>query len=111
MAQHPPEAGAPATRECTDCGTVVGLLDGRAGAPQPRNATEYATALAAAGGVDVVELDAATALPGMTVWHFTDWRVVTHVVIDGAAVDLHMAAPDGTAVRHTSIDTPLYRLP
>jgi hypothetical protein len=47
----------------------------------------------------------------MTVWHINAWRVLTHVVLDGGTVELHMSAPDGTATRHTSINTPVYRLP
>ena len=118
MAQHPPEAGTPVTRECPRCGTVAGfLVDQTALAPaapgavwQPRSPFQYAAARAATDG-DVIELVAAAVQPNMTVWHINDWRVVTQVVIEGAAVELHMVAPDGTAVRHTSIDTPVYRLP
>jgi len=42
MLQHPPEAGAPATDECPDCGTVVGVLDERNGKPR-RYAVDPAT--------------------------------------------------------------------
>lgn len=122
MAQHPPEAGAPATRQCPDCGTLVGVADVRSAAPEPtattctlankrpRDLRQHQAACAATDG-GVVELDAAAAQPGMVVWHINDWRVLTYVVLDGGRVELHMAAPDGTATRHTSFDTPLYRLP
>jgi hypothetical protein len=75
---------------------------------RPRNLTEYRAACKAATG-DVVELEACTVQPGMLIWFGTLWRVVTHVVLDGRTVELHMAATDGTATRYTDRDTPVYR--
>jgi hypothetical protein len=75
---------------------------------RPRNLTEYRAACRAATG-EVVELEACAVQPGMLVWFGTLWRVITHVVLDGRTVELHMAAPDGTASRFTDIDTPVYR--
>jgi hypothetical protein len=119
MLEHP-QAGTPATNQCPECGTIIGVLDDRpapaapgvctAVNPRPRNPAQYKAACAATNG-PVIELDATAAQPGMTVWHINDWRVLTHVVRDGGRVELHMAAPDGTATRHTSVDTPVYRLP
>lgn len=75
---------------------------------RPRNLTEYRAACGQAVG-DVVELDAAAIQCGMVVWHFSAWRAVTDVVLDGRTVVIHMAADNGTASRLTSRETPVYR--
>lgn len=77
---------------------------------RPRDLVQFQAACSAANGAAVVELVAAAAQPGMTVWHLGSFRTVTDVRRDGGTVSLWLDGDGPVPSRYLDGHLPLYRL-